>query len=263
VPFPSPVIPSLLRLALLAAVAFAAAPAPARAAAAAEDRPAPRGVALSSWRCEAGFCFAFQPRAERRPEAEILADPGALRSTEEVIAAIGRLPPGEPLEWYVPFFETKMAWPPAETVASIRRAAMARGVHFYGPDGPVEEAEGFPVPARKAAYGKPTYYLDHKWVELPDFRFRYLGTGALGESPPHAIYQEFEVARGETVQKVRTDPNFGNWTATDFDFAGKSYVFEVGTSEILRTGWSNGDLWAWTAKEYRKRLAALYGTSPR
>ncbi len=99
------------------------------------------------------------------------------------------------------------------------------------------------------------------WVALPDFEIRYLRTASQGDRPPYAVFEEFEIRRGERRQTIKTDPNFGAWTATRFDFAGKSYVLEVDYSEVLRTGSNHGDLYAWTAEEYRRRQRRLYGGS--
>lgn len=216
-------------------------------------------LSLHSWPCD-GWCFVLLPRREPRPtEAEILAHPEPLRGLESVLRALALVPSATAFQWHVPFFETRQAYPPKPDVARLRRACLDRGLHFYGPEGPLEEAEGYAAPSRRVGWGERLYYLDHKLVALPELELRYLERGALGERPPHAIYDEFEVSWSGGSMKVRTDPNFGAWTPTRIEVGGRRYVLEVGTSEVLGAKSSYGDLWAWPAEEHQKRLEALYG----
>lgn len=221
---------------------------------------APQAQALYSWACGTESCFALLPQVEpRRTEDQIFDTPGTLTGVDAVVAAVAKLPAGTPLDWIVPFMDTRLAYPYPGDVARVRRACMDQGVLFYGPEGPLAEAADFPSPARSVKYGERLYYLDHKVVALPDFTIRYLGSGALGERPPHAHYQEFEVGHAGTVKTIRTDPNFGAWTPTYFELGGREYVFEVDISDLLRTGSNHGDLWAWTRDEHERRQQKLYG----
>jgi len=213
---------------------------------------------LSSWQCDSEWCFSLLAHQEPRLTAEeVVARPGTLRGIEAVVAEIAKLPAGTRLDWSLPPFDKRLIYPPQETTAQIRRACLARDFFFYGPEGPLEEAASSPSPARKGKYGEAIYYLDHKVVALPDFTIRYLRRGVLGEKPPQAHYQEFEVASGGAVQTIRTDPNFGAWTPTRIEVGGKKYVLEVDISENLHTKWTNGDLYAWTAAEYERRRPKL------
>ncbi len=248
--------PQLRALACLA-LALALAAASASGAPQRSGKPG-KPLALYSWSCGTEWCYALLPKVDPpRSEDEVFAHPGKLIGVEAALAAIAAVPAGTAVEWIVPFVETRLAYPP--DLNRVRRACMDRALLFYGPEGPLAEAAGFPSPARKVKYGERLYFLDHKVVALPDFTIRYLGSGALGDQPPHAHYQEFEVEHGGSKQTVRTDPNFGAWTPTYFELGGRRYVLEVDVSDVLRTRSRYGDLWAWTRDEYERRLQKLYG----
>lgn len=239
------------RLAIFVLVGLASVP---RAA----ESPAERSFDLYSWRCEPDWCYALVASATPRPnEEEVLSRPAPLRG-EAFLAELARLPRGAGLRWLVPFTDTRQAYPPKDTVALIRRASAERELRFYGPEGPLEEVTS-DATARRAGWGERVYYLDHRWVALPDFEIRYLRTDSRGSQPPYAVFSQFEVRRGERRQTIETDPNFGAWTPTRFELEGKAYVLEVDLSDVLRTGSNHGDLYAWPAAQYAERLDKVYG----
>ena len=120
---------------------------------------------------------------------------------------------------------------------------------------------GPPPPPRVVHVVEVAPEPDYVWIDgyWHPVGHRYVWHEGYWTRPPYAVFEEFEVGRGADRSIVRTDAGFGNWTPTCFELAGEQYVLEVGTSDVLRTGASHGDVWVWTRADYAERQRRRYG----
>lgn len=113
-------------------------------------------------------------------------------------------------------------------------------------------------------YGEKVSYSSGKELIFPDFTIKFAGKREEKISndvflPLKMTFYDFEVAKGETRQKISWSSGTGDIGPTFFTINGAEYVLELRQSDIIKGSLGDEILVIWKKADYLDSLSPLPG----